>query len=122
MDCSYLNVQLNSRIPAVKHIPNMKKFCSMIVPYVYFNKKKDDYYYKTVYNILTGKILLILSNFQKCKGVGRGIVESLVTSLIGFAYWGISHYLYSKRQKALQKTFQSNEKEFWLGRNKKFHL
>ena len=28
MDCSYLKVQLDSRVHEVKHIPNMKNFCS----------------------------------------------------------------------------------------------
>ena len=60
MDCSYLNVKLNSRIHAVKHFPNMRNICSKIVPLVYFYKKKCDYYNKSVYNILTKEIPLIL--------------------------------------------------------------
>ena len=29
MDCSYLNIQLDRTIHAVKYIPNMKKLCPM---------------------------------------------------------------------------------------------
>ena len=34
INCSYLNVQLDSSMHAVKHIPNMKNFYTKIVPYV----------------------------------------------------------------------------------------
>ena len=38
----FLNVQLDRRTHAVKHILNMKNFCSNIV-YVYFYKEKGDF-------------------------------------------------------------------------------
>ena len=62
MDCSYLYSQLNIRINAIK-IFQIWTFLCKKVPYVYFYKKKGDYYNKTVHNILTKEMLMILPNF-----------------------------------------------------------
>ena len=57
-----------------------------IVPFIYYYKKQIDSYNKTVHNIKTKEIPLILLNFEKNKKEKRGIITSLVTSFIGLAY------------------------------------
>ena len=52
----------------------------------------------------------------------RSIIASLVTSFLSLTYQGISSYLYSIRNKALQKAFMDRENKVNLGRNKIFHL
>ena len=52
---------------------------------------------------------MIFPNFNKLKKNKIRIVQFLVTSFIALAYEGVSSYLHIKRQKALQKTFQTME-------------
>ena len=93
-----------------QHLPNIGNFCLKIVPFVYYYKKQIDSYNKAVHNILTKEIPLILPTFQKNKKEKRGIITLLVPDFIGLAYKGISSYLHTKRQRALQRTFISMEK------------
>ena len=67
MHCSYLDIKLDGRIHVVKHIPNMENFCAKILPYISHYQIQDDYYNKTVHNILTKEISIILPNFNKHK-------------------------------------------------------
>ena len=82
MHCSYLNVNLNQNKYPAQHLPNIRNFCLKIVPFVYYYEKQIESYNKTIYNILTKEIPLILLNFQKNKKEKRGIITSLVTGLI----------------------------------------
>ena len=63
MECSYLHIQLDKNTHAVKHLANIRKFCSKIIPFIYYYKKQVDSYNKMVYNILTKEIPLILPCF-----------------------------------------------------------
>ena len=51
MDCTYFNVQLDGRIHAIKH-SRYEKCLYKTVPYLYFYKKKVNYYNKTLHNVL----------------------------------------------------------------------
>ena len=88
-----------------------------IVPHVYL-KKKADYYNKTVHNILTKEITMILPNFLIQKRVEKAIVALLVTGLLAFAYQGISRYLHNKRQNTIQKAFGDMENKISSAGNK----
>ena len=64
-----------------------------------------------------------LWNFQIFQRIEKkGIITSLVTGFIRLAYEGISSYLHTKRQKALQKAFMAMENQINLEQNKIFHL
>ena len=70
--CTYLNVDLDKHRYPVHHLTNIRNFCLKIVPFVYFYKKQIDFYNKTVHDILTKEIPLLLPNFQKNKKEMRG--------------------------------------------------
>ena len=106
----------------MQYIPNIKYFCTKIVPFVDFYKKQIDYFNKTVHDILTKEIPLILANFPKNRKEKRGIITLLVAGLIRSVYGGISSYLHNKRQKALKKAFVAMKNQVNLERNKLFHL
>ena len=72
-----------------------------IVPFVNFYKKQIDYYNRTVHDILTKEIPLVLSNLTKNRKEKRGIITLLATGFIGLAYEYISNYLHNKRQTVL---------------------
>ena len=103
------------------HLPNIRNIYKKIVPFIDFYKKQIDYYNKTVHDILTKEIPLILPNFPKNRKK-RGIITSLVIGYIRLAYEGISSYLHNKTPKALKKVFVAMENQVNLERNKVFHL
>ena len=86
-----------------------------------YYKKQIEYYNWTTYEILTNELALILPTFSMKEGQKRGIITSLITGFIGFAYEGISSFLHYKRQKALHKAVQAMENKL-LQCNKIFNL
>ena len=70
--CSYLNVDLRKHRYPMQYLPNTKNFCKKIVPFVDLYKKQIDYYNKTVHDILSKEIPLILSNFHKTEEKREG--------------------------------------------------
>ena len=121
-ECRYLDVDLRRHQYATQYFPNIKDFCTKMVPLVDYYKKQINYYNKTVHDILTKEISFILPNFPKNRKEKRGIITLLVTGFIRLAYEGISSYLHNKRQKALKKAFTAIENQINLQRNKMFHL
>ena len=72
--------------------------CKKIEPFVIYYKRMIKSYNNTAHNILRNEIDLILPQVprkQKC-----GIITTLVSSFIGLAYEGISHFLHQKQNKA----------------------
>ena len=84
-ECSYLYVDLSGHKYPTQYLSNFRNFCKKIVPFVEFYKEQIDYYNKTVHNILTEQIPLILPNFPKNRKEKRRIITSLVTAFIGLA-------------------------------------
>ena len=76
------------------------------MPFIDYYKNQIDYYNKTVRDILTKEITLILPNFSKNRKEKRVIIALLVTDLI-------SGYLHNKRQK-----FKLNISQLFLLINK----
>ena len=64
-ECSYLNIDLKRHRYPMQYIPNIKKFCMEIVPFVDFHKKQIDYYNKTVHDILMKEFLCYFQIFQR---------------------------------------------------------
>ena len=65
MECSYLNTDLRRHQHPTQYVANIRIFCTNIVPVIDFYKKQIDYYNKTVHDILTREMPLILANFPK---------------------------------------------------------
>ena len=117
-ECSYLNVDLRKHRYPMQYLSNIKNFCKKIVPFIDFYKKQIDYYNKTIHDILTKEIPLILPNFPKHRKEKRGIITLLVTGFTGF----ISNYLHNKRQKTLKNAFMAMENQVNLEQIKISHL
>ena len=56
MECSYLHIKLDKNAHVVKHFPNIRSFCSKIIPLIHYYRKHVHSYNKIVYNILMKKI------------------------------------------------------------------
>ena len=98
------------------YFPKLLKYCLKIVPYMEFYKKQIEYYNCTAYEILTNGIGLILPTFPMDKRPKRGailasVLGGIASSVIGFAYEGISSFLHHKRQKALNKAVKVTGKK-----------
>ena len=59
------NADLRRRQYAVQYLPNIRDFCTKVVPFIDFYKKQIYYYNNTVHDILTKEIPLILPIFPK---------------------------------------------------------
>ena len=97
------------------------------MPYFQFYKKQIEYYNCTAYEILMNEIGLILLTFPKEKRSKRGailasVLGGIASSIISFAYEGISSFLYHKRHKALHKAVKVMERTSDLQHNKMHHL
>ena len=87
-----------------------------IIPYIYLYKHQEEYYEKTVYEILEKDIGLILPKFedkeknikQKCQK--RQIISALISGFIGLTFEGISSFLQHKQEKALQQAMHTMNK------------
>ena len=66
-ECGHLNVDIRRHRSPTQYLPNIKKICKKIVPFINFYKKQIDYYNKTVHDSLTKEIRLILPCFPNNK-------------------------------------------------------
>ena len=121
-NCQYLDNAMNLKDYLTELIGDMKNYCVKIAPYVEYYKKQIDYYKQTAYEIITNELVLMLPTFSKQERQKRGILTSLITGYISFAYEVISSFLHHKRQKALHKAVQVMENKVDLQHNKVFHL
>ena len=88
-----------------------------------FYKKHIEYYNHTAYDILENEIGLILPTFGKRKKRFLATVfGSIVSSVIGLAFEGISSFLHHKRHKALHKAVKVIQKRVDMQHNRVYHL
>ena len=78
-------------------IDEIKQYCIKIAPHIDYYRKQIAYYNKTVSDILTNAIALILPTFTKQDRHKRGFIASLITGFIGLACEGISSFLHHRR-------------------------
>ena len=67
---SYLSADLRRHQYSAQYLPNIKNFCTKIVPYIDFHKKQTDYYN----DVFTKEIPLVLPNFPKNRKENRCII------------------------------------------------
>ena len=103
-NCSHVvNIEKGTRFKIPSTIKEMfDVYCKNIIPYMYLYKHQEEYYEKTVYEILEKDIGLILPKFEdreknvKQKRKKRQIISVLISGFIGLAYEGISSFLWYK--------------------------
>ena len=98
--CAYKSKKYTPNTDSSKYLAELKTYCNKIKPFVSHYSKLIKSYNATIYNILTNEIRPLLPHISKQK---QGIVTTLVSGFIGLAYEGISSFLQSKHEDALQK-------------------
>ena len=98
--CAYMNKKYAPNMDSSKYIAELKTYCNKIKPFVSHYSKLIKLYNATVYNILENEIRPLLPHISEQK---HGTVSTLVSGFIGLAYEGISSFLQSKCEDALQK-------------------
>ena len=88
--CTYMNKEYASNMDSRKYFTEIRTYCNKIRPFVSYYSRLIDSYNKTAYNILQNEIKLLLPQISRQK---YGIITTLVSSLVGLAYGGISSFL-----------------------------
>ena len=117
--CAYMNKQYAPNTDSRKYLTELKTYCSKIKPFVSHYNKLIKSCNITVYNKLENEIKPLLPQIsrQKC-----GIITTLVSSFIGLAYEGISSFLQSKCENALQKAVHAMSNQANIRHNKLMKL
>ena len=103
-----------------KHMLDLIMFYKKIEPLIIYYKRLIKSYNNTAHNILRNEIDLILPEVprkQKC-----GIITTLVSTIIGLAYEGISSFLYLKCNKPLHKAVKAMDRKPTIQCNKLIQL
>ena len=89
--CAYLNSKNAQNAETRKYMLDLRTFCKKIEPFAVCYKRSHN---NTMDNILENEINLLLT--QILRKQKYGIITTLVSSLIGLAYEGISSYLHHR--------------------------
>ena len=92
--CAYLDDRNICDADTKKYLLDLLAFCKKIEPYVTFYKRQIKSYNNTVHNILKNEIDIILPQIPRKQK--HGIITTIVSSLIGLAYEGISSFLHKE--------------------------
>ena len=99
--CAYMRKVYAPNTESRKYMLKLRAYCNKIRPFVTYYNKLINSYNNTTNNILEKEINLLLlqvNRRQKC-----GIITTLVSSVIGLAYEGISSFLQHKWNNALHR-------------------
>ena len=88
--CAYMKKEYVPNTDSRKYLTELRTYCNKVKPFVSYYSKLINSCNKTAHNILHNEIRLLLPEVsrQKC-----GIITTLVSNFIGFAYEGISSFL-----------------------------
>ena len=92
--CAYMENKFAQNTESRKYMLELKAFCNKVRPFVTYNDKLINSYNSTTHNILEKKIKLLLPQVKSKQK--HGIITTLVLSVIGLAYEGISSFLQHK--------------------------
>ena len=92
--CAYLDNKNTYNTETRKHMLDLVTFCKKIEPFVIYYKRLIRLYNNTAHNILKNEINLILPQVPRKQKYG--IITTLISSLIGLSYEGISSFLHHK--------------------------
>ena len=118
--CAYLDNKNIHSAETRKHMLDLMTFCKKIEPFVVYYKRLIKSYNSTANNILENEINLILPQVPRKQKYG--IITTLVSSFIGLAYEGISHFLHHKLNKALHMAFRPMDNKATIQCNKLMQL
>ena len=92
--CAYLDDRNIPDADTKKHLLDLLAFCKKIEPYVSYYKRQIKLYNITTHNILKNDIGLILPQIPRKQNCG--IISTIVSSITGLAFEGISSFLHHK--------------------------
>ena len=121
-ECSYVNHTSSNT-----NYAKLLKYCMKITLYACLYQRQIQYYNQTAYDTLTNDIGKILPKFptnnkQKHGAILASILGSIVSSVIGLGYDGISSFIHHKRHKALHKVVAVMNKKTNVQHNTIHHL
>ena len=87
--CMHMKKEYAPNTDSRKYLTKLRTYCNKIKPFVSYYSILIHSYNKTTHNILQNEIRLLLPQVIKQK---HGIITTLVSSFIGFAYEGISSF------------------------------
>ena len=99
--CTYMVKEYPPNTDARRYMLELRAYCNKVKPFIIYYNKLINSYNNTPHSILETEITLLLPQVgkrQKC-----GIITTVISSFIGFAYEGISSFLQHERNIALQK-------------------
>ena len=88
--CAYMNKEYVPNADSRKYLIERKTYCNKIRSFLSYYRKLIKSYNMTAHNILENEIKPLLPRISKQK---CGIITTLVSGFIGFAYEGISSFL-----------------------------
>ena len=95
---------------------DLMTFCKKIEPFVMYYKRFIRSYNHMAHNISENEINLILPQVPRKQK--HGIITTLVSSVIGLTYEGISSFLHYKHNKALHKAVKAMDNKATIQQNK----
>ena len=90
--CTYIDNKNTHSTKTRRYMLDLMTFCKKIEPFVMYYKRLIKSYNHMAHNILENEINLILPLAPKKQK--HGIITTLVSSLVGLAYEGISSFLH----------------------------
>ena len=117
--CVYMKKEYAPNTDSRKYLTELRTYCIKIKPFVSYYSKLMHSHNKTTHNTLQNEMRLLLPQVsrQKC-----GIITTLVSSFIGFAYEGKSSFLQQKCKNALHKAVNAMNDQVNIQQNKLMKL
>ena len=115
----YMNKEYAPNTDSRKHLTELKTYCNKIRPFVSYYRKLINSHNITAHNKLENEIKPLLPQISKQR---CGIITTLVSGFISFAYEGISSFLQQKCKNALQKAVDAMSNQASIQCNKLIKL
>ena len=104
---SYMDKKYAPNTDSRRYMLELRAYCNKAKPFVTCYNKLINSYNNTAHNILEKKIKLLLTKVGKWQK--HGIITTVISSLIGLAYEGISSFLQHKKEQCLTQGCQCYE-------------
>ena len=118
--CAYTENEYAQNTESRRYMLELKAFCNKVRPFVTYYNKLINSYNITMHNILEKEIKLFLPQVNRKQK--SGIITTLVSSVIGLAYEGISSFLQHKQNNALLKAVNAMNNKANIQHNKLIKL
>ena len=112
--CTYLDDRNICNADTKNYLLDLLVFCKKFEPHVTYYKRQIKSHNNTAHNILKSEIDLTLPQYLKNK--------NMVSSFIGLPYKGISSFMHTRRNKALNKAVKAMDSKTTIQHNKSIQL